>query len=212
MTGKLLWARILGYGLIAIGLLEVPERPWLSALVAIILFLVLSSASIVAGRLDTRFLGRDPAYSVPFRCPTMVSVFWTCIALLVLYSGTRPDRAAMTAETDDGPAATGSVAPFLGSCRLRQVRAALLVFYAVPFFACMFWYFMFWTARQQIAMAEDWADYFRATDALRAAFLLDVPDSCSGTSVSNATGVEMRMSMHYFNLTKHVVSRAKSSP
>ena len=37
-------------------------------------------------------------------------------------------------------------------------------------------YFMFWTARQQLVMAEDWADYFRATDALGAAFLLDAPD------------------------------------
>ena len=122
--------------------LKVPERPWLSALVAIIVFLVLSSISIVAGRLDPRFLGRDPLYSVPFRYPTMVSVLWTCIALLVLYT-----------------------------CWRRQVRAALLAFYAVPMF-----YFMFSTARQQLVMAEDWADYFRATDALGAAFLLDVPD------------------------------------
>ncbi len=133
---------VTGYVSVCALRLKAPERPWLSALVAIIVFLVLSSISIVAGRLDPRFLGRDPLYSVPFRYPTMVSVLWTCIALLGLHTRWR-----------------------------RQVRAELLAFYALPMF-----YFMFWTARQQLVMAEDWADYFRATDALGAAFLLDAPD------------------------------------
>jgi hypothetical protein len=120
----------------------VRERPVLSALVAIIVFLVLSSASIVAGRLDPRFLSRDPLYSVPVRYPTMVSLFWVAVALLALYT-----------------------------CWRRRARPVLLGFYAVPLL-----YFMFATVRTQYIMAEDWADYFRAADALGAAFLLDAPD------------------------------------
>jgi hypothetical protein len=89
--------------------LDVPERPWLSVLVANIVFLVLSSASIVAGRLDLRFLGPDPLYSVPVRYPTMVSVLWVSIALLALYT-----------------------------CWRRQVRPVLLGFYAVPLLYLMF--------------------------------------------------------------------------
>jgi len=89
--------------------LNVPERRWLSALAAAILFLVLSSASVVAGRLDPRYLGRDPLYSVPVRYPTMISALWTCIALLVLYT-----------------------------CWRRQVRPVLLGFYAIPLFYFMF--------------------------------------------------------------------------
>jgi hypothetical protein len=93
--------------------LDVPERPLLSALasalVANIVFLVLSSASIVAGRLDPRFLGPDPLYSVPVRYPTMVSVLWVSIALLALYT-----------------------------CWHRQVRPVLLGFYAIPLLYLMF--------------------------------------------------------------------------
>jgi hypothetical protein len=89
--------------------LDARERPWLSALVGTILFLVLSSASVVAGRLDRRFLGRDPLYSVPVRYPTMFCVLWACIALLALYT-----------------------------CWHRQIRYAPLGFYAVPFFYFMF--------------------------------------------------------------------------
>jgi len=93
--------------------LEVPERPRLSALasalVANIIFLVLSSASIVAGRLDPRFLGPDPIYSVPVRYPTMVGVLWVSIALLALYT-----------------------------CRRQQVRPVLLGCYAVPLLYFMF--------------------------------------------------------------------------
>ena len=93
--------------------LDVPERPvlsrWLSVLVANIVFLVLSSASIVAGRLDPRFLGPDPLYSVPVRYPTMVSVLWVSIALLTL-----------------------------DTCWRRRVRPVLLGFYAVPLLYLMF--------------------------------------------------------------------------
>jgi hypothetical protein len=89
--------------------LDVPERPWLSVLVANIVFLVLSSASIVAGRLDARFLGPDPLYSVPVRYPTMVSVLWVSIALLALYT-----------------------------CWRRKMRPVLLGFYAIPLLYLMF--------------------------------------------------------------------------
>lgn len=122
--------------------LDVPERPLVSVLVANIVFLVLSSASIVAGRLDARFLGPDPLYSVPVRYPTMVSVLWVSIALLALYT-----------------------------CWRRQVRPALLGFYALPLI-----YLMFASVRTQYVMAQDWSDYFRAADGLGVAFLLDAPD------------------------------------
>jgi len=89
--------------------LDVREKPWLSALVGTIVFLVLSSASVVAGRLDPRFLGRDPLYTVPVRYPTMFCVLWACIAMLALYT-----------------------------CWHWQIRYALLGVYAVPFFYFMF--------------------------------------------------------------------------
>jgi hypothetical protein len=85
------------------------ERRWLSALVAIVVCLVLSSVSVVAGRLDARFLGRDPIYSVPVRYPTMVSVLWAAIALLAIYT-----------------------------CWHRQVRPVLLSLYAAPLLYMMF--------------------------------------------------------------------------
>ncbi len=141
-----------GFGVLALAItgyiaasalrLDVPERPWLAALVAMILFIGLSSLSIVAGRLDARFLSSDPIYSVPARYPTMVCVFWACVGLLVLYS-----------------------------CWRTRVRPVLLCVYATPFL-----YFMFATTQRQLIMAEDWADVFRGTDALGAAFLLNVPD------------------------------------
>ncbi len=89
--------------------LNAPERPWLSALVAIVVFQVLSAVSVVAGRLDPRFLGRDPLYTAPVRYPTTVSVLWTAIALLVLYT-----------------------------CWHRRRRRLLLGFYAVAFFYFLF--------------------------------------------------------------------------
>lgn len=122
--------------------LRVPERPWLTVVAAEILFLVLSSLSIVPGRLDPRYLGRDPLYTIPIRYPNMIGVLWACIAVLVIYT-----------------------------CWQRRVRPGLLGFYAAPFF-----YLMFATAGRQIALAEDWADFFRGADALGTAFLLDVPD------------------------------------
>jgi hypothetical protein len=115
---------------------------WLSALVANIVFLVLSAVSVVAGRLDSRFLGSDPLYTVPVRYPSMVSVLWACLALLALYTCCRP-----------------------------RTRYALLAFYAVPLF-----YLLFGTMQRQRNMAEDWADFFRGTDALGAAILWNVPD------------------------------------
>ncbi len=87
----------------------VEERAWLSAIVAIIAFNVLSSISVVAGRLDRRFLGRDPLYSVPVRYPTMVSVLWAAIAVLAIYI-----------------------------CWHRQIRPVQLGFYALPLFYFLF--------------------------------------------------------------------------
>jgi hypothetical protein len=100
---------VTGYVAFRVLRLDVPERPWLSVLVANIVFLVLSSASIVAGRLDPRFLGPDKLYSVPVRYPTMVSVLWVSIALLALYT-----------------------------CWRMQVRPVLLGFYAIPLLYLMF--------------------------------------------------------------------------
>lgn len=115
------------------------KRPLVSAVIANVVFLVMSCASVVAGRLDTRFLGRDPAYSVPIRYPTLVSVLWVSIAFVILSTW-------------------------------RRTRWAL-AFYALPLF-----YLLFGTAQRQLNMAEDWADFFRATDAVGAALLMNAPD------------------------------------
>ncbi len=60
------------------------DRRWFSALFAIVLFLFMSSLSLVAGRLtpkDLHFAGKD---LLPGRYFTMICLFWTVIALLGL--------------------------------------------------------------------------------------------------------------------------------
>ena len=61
-----------------------PERQsWLSALAAIIVFLFLSAASIVAGRLSSEWLSGDAA--LPSRYFTLIQEFWASVAILILY-------------------------------------------------------------------------------------------------------------------------------
>jgi hypothetical protein len=73
-----------GYIFVRALLSRVQERKWFSALSAIILFLFLSSLSIVAGRLtleNSRFVGKD---YVQGRYFTMICLIWVSIALLLL--------------------------------------------------------------------------------------------------------------------------------
>jgi hypothetical protein len=60
------------------------ERRWLSALAAIILFLFLSSLSIVVGRLSPYVLHLNSQDPLPSRYFTMICLFWAAIGLLVL--------------------------------------------------------------------------------------------------------------------------------
>ena len=59
------------------------QRWWLSALAAILVFLLLSAASIVAGRLTPQWLADDTA--LPSRYYTLIDAFWATLAIFILY-------------------------------------------------------------------------------------------------------------------------------
>lgn len=60
-----------------------PDRQsWLSALAALVVYLFLSAASIVAGRLSPQWLDNNTA--VPSRYFTVIDAFWAALAILVL--------------------------------------------------------------------------------------------------------------------------------
>jgi hypothetical protein len=89
--------------------LRSPDR-WLATLLAGIAFLVLSALSIVAGRLDVRWLAQDVAMPDKyFAYFTMTGVFWSFAGLFVLYT-----------------------------CWQRRRRPLLLAFYGVLFCLMMF--------------------------------------------------------------------------
>jgi hypothetical protein len=137
-------------GLLAIAYLAVTTlrqrshgQPWLPALLAIMLFLLLTSASVVAGRLSPEWVaGLQGRFPLPGRYFTPIGTFWTCAAILVLYT-----------------------------CWLGEPRPAMLCCFAVFFTG-----FLFARIMPQSDQAEDWADFFRAADAIGSAILLDVPD------------------------------------
>lgn len=119
------------------------QQPWIPALLAIMLFILLTAASVVAGRLSPGWLaGLRGTFPLPSRYFTPIYIFWTCTAILALYT-----------------------------CWLVRQRPLFLSFFAVIFFALLFG-----RIRPQLVQAEDWADFFRATDALGSAMLLEVPD------------------------------------
>ncbi|HYL77900.1 MAG TPA: hypothetical protein VEU96_27050 [Bryobacteraceae bacterium] len=119
------------------------EHPWIPALLAIMLFILLTAASVVAGRLSPQWLGGlHGSFPLPSRYFTPIYLFWACTALLVLYT-----------------------------CWLIRPRPLFLSFFAV-----LFLLFLFGRIRPQLIQAEDWADFFRATDALGSAIILEVPD------------------------------------
>jgi len=60
-----------------------PEQSWLSALAALVIFLLLSAASIVAGRLPAQWLAANTI--MPSRYFTLIQVFWAALAILLLY-------------------------------------------------------------------------------------------------------------------------------
>src|ERR1035437_416617 len=117
------------------------ERRWFSALFAIILFLLLSSLSLVAGRLTPKDLHSASEDFLPGRYFTMICLCWVGIALLVL------------------------------STFSAEKRPWLLCPYGL-LFVCL----MFTSVVRQLTEAADWADFFRGTDAVGSALLLDVPD------------------------------------
>jgi hypothetical protein len=120
---------------------QAPQSSWLSALAAIIVFLFLSAAGIVTGRLTPQWLsGGD--YLIPGRYNTLIHSFWAALAILVLYTW-----------------------------RYKSSSRMLAGFYCVLYLCLMFLY-----PRLQKHTAEDWSDFFRGTDAVGAALILDAPD------------------------------------
>jgi hypothetical protein len=73
------------------------RRPstWLSALAAIVVFLFLSAASVVAGRLTPQWLVDNT--TVPSRYYTLIDVFWAATAILILYVLTHKSRSLVLA-------------------------------------------------------------------------------------------------------------------
>jgi hypothetical protein len=62
-------------------------RPWLLALVALLVFVLMSAATTVAGRMSPQWLSRNTP--VPSRLFTMVQLFWAVLAILILYGTSR---------------------------------------------------------------------------------------------------------------------------
>ena len=75
---------ITGYVFLRALFSRIDDRKWFSALFAIVLFLLLSSLSIVAGRLSPVDLHRPGRDFLPGRHFTMICLIWTIIALLAL--------------------------------------------------------------------------------------------------------------------------------
>jgi hypothetical protein len=94
----LAWDIVAGIGAIAVAgflLFRVSraptvERQWLSVLLAIILFVVVSTLSIIAGRLTREYLNFGSIDPIPSRYFTMICLFWASLALLALTSVQRP--------------------------------------------------------------------------------------------------------------------------
>jgi len=87
-----------------------PAEQWVAALVAVILFLSLTSAGVVAGRMSPAwFAALHGTFPLPSRIFTPICLFWASVSLLVLYA-----------------------------CWLRQRRPILLGFYGLLFSALMF--------------------------------------------------------------------------
>jgi hypothetical protein len=83
-------------GAVYVGAKTLRERPpqpaWLSALAAIIVFLLLSAVGVVAGRLTPQWLTGDIA--APSRYYTLINTFWAALAILILYLCSRQPRPA----------------------------------------------------------------------------------------------------------------------
>lgn len=68
-------------------------RPWLSTLAALLVFVLMSAASTVAGRMSPQWLsGNTP---VPSRCFTLVQLFWAVLAILILYALSQAPRSRL---------------------------------------------------------------------------------------------------------------------
>jgi hypothetical protein len=124
------------------------RQSWLSALAAIIVFLFLSAASVVAGRLSPQWLADNTA--VPSRYYTLTNTFWSALAILILY--------------------IFSHKPIL---YLYGHKPALAL---VGFYGALYLCLMFLNPRVQESAYEDWSDLFRGADAVGAALIVDAPD------------------------------------
>jgi hypothetical protein len=86
-------------GAVYLGAKALRDRPaqqsWLSALAAILVFLPLSAASIVAGRLTPQWLAGNTA--VPSRYYTLIDAFWAALAVLILYIFSHKPRSLLLA-------------------------------------------------------------------------------------------------------------------
>jgi len=71
------------------------QQSWLSALAAIVVFLFLSAASIVAGRLTPQWLVDNT--TVPSRYYTLIQSFWAALSILVLYTFSQTRRSLVLA-------------------------------------------------------------------------------------------------------------------
>jgi hypothetical protein len=69
------------------------QRSWLSALVALLIFVFLSACSTIAGRLSPLWLSDNTL--VPSRCFTQIQLFWAALAILVLYTLSRTPRSRL---------------------------------------------------------------------------------------------------------------------
>jgi len=67
---------------------DLPERRWIAVLAAACLFLFLSAASTVAGRLGSEWLHRRDL-NLPPRYFTLICAFWTTIGVLAVYAWSR---------------------------------------------------------------------------------------------------------------------------
>jgi hypothetical protein len=118
---------------------RIGERTWFAALFALLIFLFLSSLSVVAGRLTPDYLHFASKDLMPPRYFTLICLCWVSMALLVL-----------------------STFP---------VKTWLVGAYGILFVCAML------TSKpRQVDSAADWADFFRATDAVGSGLLMDVPD------------------------------------
>jgi hypothetical protein len=69
------------------------SRPWLSALGALLIFVLMSAAGTIAGRMTPQFLARNTP--IPSRYFTLIQLFWASLAILILYAALRKPQSRL---------------------------------------------------------------------------------------------------------------------